>query len=176
MSRESFSGWGIRTMARGERRYNPMSYHNGSIWPHDNSLIALGFARYGLKDAALRLFDAQFDAARYMDLFRLPELFCGFRRQVGRAPTRYPVACNPQAWAAGAPFALLQACLGLSIDAAAREIRFVAPALPPSVRQIRLSGLRLGESRADVELTRRDADVAVDVLRREGDVKIVVAK
>jgi len=176
LSRESFSGWGIRTMAAVERRFNPMSYHNGSVWPHDNSIIALGFARYGLREAALKVFEAQFDAARYMDLFRLPELFCGFPRRKGRAPTRYPVACSPQAWAAAAPFALLEASLGLSLDAAAQEIRFNNPALPKSVAELRLSGLRLDGAVVDVQLTRRDTDVAVDVLRRDGDVKVVVTK
>src|SRR5580704_4757445 len=96
-----FSGWGVRTVAKGEARYNPMSYHNGSIWPHDNSLIALGCALYGLKTHADRIFDANFAAASYMDMRRLPELFCGFRRRRAAAPTLYPVACSPQAWASG---------------------------------------------------------------------------
>ena len=98
-----FSGWGIRTVAREERRYNPMSYHNGSVWPHDNSLIAAGFARYGHKSAVDRVFKGLFDAASYMDLRRLPELYCGFQRGRERGPTLYPVACSPQAWAAGTP-------------------------------------------------------------------------
>ena len=102
--RSFFSGWGIRTVAKGEARYNPMSYHNGSIWPHDNALIALGFARYGLKRAVTQTFKGLFDAATYMDLRRLPELFCGFQRQRGRGPTLYPVACAPQAWASATPF------------------------------------------------------------------------
>src|SRR5262249_4438838 len=99
LSPQSFSGWGIRTVAKGAARYNPMSYHNGSIWPHDNALIALGFARYGLKDAVTRLFQGLFEAATYMEQRRLPELFCGFQRQNSRGPTLYPVACAPQAWA-----------------------------------------------------------------------------
>ena len=101
-----------------ERRYNPMSYHNGSVWPHDNALIALGLARYGLKDAIDRVFKGLFDAATYMDLRRLPELFCGFQRGRGRGPTLYPVACSPQAWASGTPFSLIQASLGLEFDPA----------------------------------------------------------
>ena len=111
-----FSGWGIRTVARGEARYNPMSYHNGSIWPHDNALIALGLARYGLPSAVEQVFKGLFDAATYMDLRRLPELFCGFQRQRGRGPTLYPVACAPQAWASATPFSLLEASLGLEFD------------------------------------------------------------
>ena len=116
-----FSGWGIRTVARGEARYNPMSYHNGSIWPHDNALIALGLARYGLKHSVEQVFKGLFDAATYMDLRRLPELFCGFRRETRRGPTLYPVACAPQAWASATPFTLLEAALGLEFDAAARR-------------------------------------------------------
>ncbi len=115
------SGWGVRTVAVGESRYNPMSYHNGSIWPHDNSLIVLGLARYGLLDQAERVFDALFSAASYFDLRRLPELFCGFRRRQGAAPTLYPVACAPQAWAAATPFLLLQAVLGLEFDPVCQE-------------------------------------------------------
>ena len=109
-----FSGWGIRTVARGEARYNPMSYHNGSIWPHDNALIALGLARYGLKQPVETLFEGLFSAATYMDHRRLPELFCGFQRQRGHGPTLYPVACSPQAWASATPFTLLEASLGLN--------------------------------------------------------------
>src|SRR5207248_1521665 len=102
-----FSGWGIRTLSRRERRFNPASYHNGSVWPHDNALIALGLAHYGHCSEALALTTALFDAAAHMHLRRLPELFCGFERRPGKAPILYPVACAPQAWAAVAPFALI---------------------------------------------------------------------
>ena len=118
MSPKFFSGWGIRTVALGEVRYNPMSYHDGSIWPHDNALIALGLARYGLKRSVAHLFKGLFDAASYMDLRRLPELFCGFRRERRRGPVLYPVACAPQAWASATAFTLLEAALGLEFDAA----------------------------------------------------------
>src|SRR5262249_28281104 len=104
ISPDFFSGWGIRTVSRREARYKPTSHHNGSIWPHDNALIALGFARYGLKAAAQRVFRGLFDAAEYMDFRRLPELFCGFQRSRARGPTLYPVACSPQAWSAATPF------------------------------------------------------------------------
>ena len=127
-----FSGWGIRTVARGEARFNPMSYHNGSVWPHDNALIALGLARYGLKQPIDRIFEGLFHAGTYMDHRRLPELFCGFRRQRGHGPTLYPVACAPQAWAAATPFALLQASLGLEFDPFTNEIRLNNPRLPGS--------------------------------------------
>jgi glycogen debranching enzyme len=125
-----FSGWGIRTIARREARYNPMSYHNGSVWPHDNALIALGLARYGHKTKIEQLFKGMFDAATYMDLRRLPELFCGFQRGPRRGPTLYPVACNPQAWASATPLTLLEASLGLQIDAKAG--RFVSSSRPPA--------------------------------------------
>ena len=117
-----FSGWGVRTVAREEPRYNPMSYHNGSVWPHDNSLIAAGFARYGHKSAVDRIFKSLFEAASYMDLRRLPELYCGFQRGRERGPTLYPVACSPQAWAAGTPLLLLQSSLGLEFNPDRNEI------------------------------------------------------
>jgi glycogen debranching enzyme len=125
-----FTGWGIRTVARGEARYNPMSYHDGSIWPHDNALIALGLARYDLKHSVEQVFKALFDAAAYMDLRRLPELFCGFQREKQRGPTLYPVACAPQAWASATPFTLLEAALGLEFDAQRGEVRLRNPRLP----------------------------------------------
>ena len=120
-NRDFFTGWGVRTLSSREKRFNPTSYHNGSIWPHDNALIALGLARYGHTQQALSLTVAAFDAAAHMHLRRLPELFCGFERKRDKSPTLYPVACAPQAWAACAPCLLLQACLGLEIDAARRQ-------------------------------------------------------
>ena len=149
-----FSGWGIRTVARGEARYNPMSYHDGSIWPHDNALIALGFARYGLKRPIDKLFEGLFHAGTYMDHRRLPELFCGFRRQPGQGPTLYPVACTPQAWAAATPFALLQACLGLEFDPFANEIRLNNPRLPAFLDEVMLRDLQLGASYMDLRVRR----------------------
>ena len=121
-----------------------MSYHNGSIWPHDNALIALGFARYGLKHSVAHLFKGLFDAASYMDLRRLPELFCGFRRERRRGPTLYPVACAPQAWASATPFTLLEAALGLEFDAARGEIRLRDPRLPEFLNEVVLRDLQLG--------------------------------
>jgi glycogen debranching enzyme len=164
----SFSGWGIRTIARGEARYNPMSYHNGSVWPHDNALIALGLARYGLKSELLRIVDAIFDAGCWMDLQRLPELYCGFRRRGQRGPTLYPVACAPQAWAAAAPFALLQACLGMSFEPAEERISFVEPYLPNPFQCIAIHGLAVGSTRLDVEVKGRGRDVSFAVTGRQG--------
>ena len=178
MSPEAFSGWGIRTIPVGEPRYNPMSYHNGSIWPHDNALIVMGFARYGLKDQAGQVFCGLFDAAGYQELRRLPELFCGFVRRQRRGPTAYPVACAPQAWASATPFALLAGCLGLKLDHARNEISFIDPRMPDFLDELVIRGLRLGASSADVRLKRdvEGRDVTVSVLRREGDVRIVQVK
>jgi glycogen debranching enzyme len=168
-----FSGWGIRTVSGKECRYNPMSYHNGSIWPHDNALIALGLARYGLKNAVGQVFTAIFEAAAYMDLRRLPELFCGFQRRRGRGPTLYPVACSPQAWASGAPFLMLQASLGLEFDVARNEIRLRNPCLPPFLQEVALSNLRLGESSADLAVQREpDGKVSLRISRKSGNVQI----
>ena len=127
-----YSGWGIRTVAAGEARYNPMSYHNGSVWPHDNALIAHGLARYGHKKGISSILDALVRATTYMDQRRLPELFCGFRRRMGRGPTLYPAACSPQAWASGAPFLLLQAMLGLEFDPFKNESACAGRRFPPS--------------------------------------------
>ena len=176
LNRNSFSGWGIRTMAAGEIRYNPISYHNGSIWPHDNALIALGFARYGYRMAALRILSGLFGAMQYMDMFRPPELFCGFPRRGGSAPTLYPVACNPQAWASAMPFALLQACLGLSFDIPRREIRFSRSMLPDFMDELRINGLALGQATLDLRLRRYPTGAVIEVVHRSGDVKIVSEK
>ena len=167
-----FTGWGIRTVSTGERRYNPMSYHNGSIWPHDNALIALGLARYNLKGAVDRIFRGLFDAAVYMDLRRLPELFCGFKRRRGRGPTLYPVACSPQAWAAATPFALVQASLGLEFDSSKCEIRLRNPRLPAFLDEVMIRNLRLAGSSVDLELHRYDGEVSMRVSRSQGEVHV----
>jgi glycogen debranching enzyme len=151
-----------------------MSYHNGSVWPHDNSLIALGMARYGFKREALQIFDGVFDSLHYMDLLRLPELFCGFRRRRNKAPTLYPVACAPQAWASAAPLAFLRACLGLECDYRQREVRFVHPQLPDWLDEVQIRNLRLGTARLDVLLRRHANDVAVHVVERSGAVRVTV--
>lgn len=169
-----FSGWGIRTVARGEVRYNPMSYHDGSIWPHDNALIALGLAHYGLKHSVAHVFKGLFDAATYMDLRRLPELFCGFRREKRRGPTLYPVACAPQAWASATPFTLLEAALGIEFDVARCEIRLRNPHLPAFLNEVILHDLRLGESSVDLRVSRHGHDVALEVLRTRGQIQVSI--
>jgi glycogen debranching enzyme len=173
LSPAAFGGWGIRTVGSSESRYNPMSYHNGSIWPHDNGLIAMGFARYGLQQSAARVFGALFDAAAYMDLRRLPELFCGFPRRESNAPTQYPVACSPQAWASSTPLCLLQASLGLELLDRTGEVKFYRPMLPDFLDHVRLRNLRLSTGSVDVLLHRQDNNIGITVTRRDGDVVVV---
>jgi glycogen debranching enzyme len=172
----SFSGWGVRTVAAHEARYNPMAYHNGSVWPHDNALIAAGFARYGLVDGASKILAGMFDASVTFDLHRLPELFCGFHRRLGESPTRYPVSCSPQTWASAAALLLVQAMLGLHVAASDRRVSFTCPYLPPFLPEVRIAGLKVGEASLDLLFTRHAGDVGINVLRREGPVEVVVVK
>jgi glycogen debranching enzyme len=174
MDSAHFSGWGVRTVAMGEARYNPMSYHNGSVWPHDNALIGLGLARYGYRAEAARILHGLFDACIHIDLRRLPELLCGFARRRGQGPTFYPVACAPQAWAAVAPLGLLQACLGIAFDPAARAVRFDGPVMPPFADSVVLRNLAIGEAHIDVQLQGAGATAGMRVLRREGDIRAVM--
>src|SRR3989440_1602270 len=169
-----FTGWGIRTVAHGESRYNPMSYHDGSIWPHDNALIALGLARYGLKHSVAQLFKGLFEAATYMDLRRLPELFCGFRREKGRGPTLYPVACAPQAWASATPFTLLEAALGLEFDSQRGDSRLRNPRLPVFLNEVVLRELRLGPSSVDLRVRRHGDEVSLEVLHTRGHIQVSI--
>jgi len=173
MQSRLFNGWGIRTLAADEARYNPMSYHNGSVWPHDNAMIALGMDRMGLRAEAARLFEGIYAASGAMDLRRLPELFCGFHRRPGQGPTSYPVACTPQAWAAATLPALVQASLGLSFDPATRVVRFNHPDLPAFVDSLTLRNLSLGGARVSVQVNRTQGGVSLSVIEREGDVQVV---
>jgi glycogen debranching enzyme len=173
MASSCYCGWGIRTVAATEARYNPMSYHNGSVWPHDNALIAAGFARYGRQREAARVFEGLFAACAYVDLRRLPELFCGFPRQQTRGPTFYPVACMPQAWAAAAPLFLIQSCAGLSLDAKLRRISFRDPELPLFLDEVTLRGLKLDGATADVALRRSKRHTVIDVLDKAGAVEVL---
>lgn len=169
-----FSGWGIRTIADTESRYNPMSYHNGSVWPHDNALIAAGFARYRSTQLAAKIMGGLFEAAATLDLNRLPELFCGFARRAGKGPTLYPVACSPQAWSAGAAFLLLQSSIGLEIDAVNKKIILTCPVLPEFLEQVKIRNLGIGSASVDLVLFRSGGTVAVTVERRNGTVDVVV--
>jgi glycogen debranching enzyme len=172
LSDDCFSGWGVRTLSSKEVRYNPMAYHNGSVWPHDNAIVAAGLAKYGLKDATNQIMSGLFDASLFFDLHRLPELFCGFPRREGEGPTLYPAACAPQAWAAASVFLLLQACLGLSIDASASQVTFASPLLPPFLEEIHIKDLRVGEASLDLGIDRTFRGIGVE--RREGEANIVI--
>ncbi len=171
----SFSGWGVRTVASGQARYNPLSYHNGSVWPHDNSMIAAGLAYYDCKDKAGRILLGMLDTSRWVDLGRLPELFCGLDRRHGEGPTLYPVACSPQAWAAASVFLLVQACLGISIQGGDNRIVFDRPFLPEGIPQLSITGLRTNDGSVDIFLERRNGEVRVDVTHQNGQVEVVTA-
>jgi glycogen debranching enzyme len=177
MSENLFSGWGIRTVGAAESRYNPMSYHNGSVWPHDNALIARGFSRYGLQDYAASVLAGLYEASRQVDLQRLPELFCGFhRRPEAGGPTLYPVACAPQAWAAGAVFLLLQASLGLDIKVPKQKVCIVRPCLPLNLNEVRIEHLTVGDAVVDLAICREGSGITVKVLRQDGDVDLREAR
>jgi glycogen debranching enzyme len=174
LSNEMFSGWGLRTLSTRERLYNPMSYHNGSVWPHDTAIAAAGLRRYGRTDAFLSLAGALFDAALEWEGARMPELFCGFARSPGLGPTRYPVACSPQAWAAGVPFHLLGAMLGLFPDARENRLSLIHPVLPPWLDRVEVHDLRLGSSSLDFVVSRGSQTAAVELLSRRGDAELIV--
>jgi glycogen debranching enzyme len=167
-----FCGWGIRTIASSEVRYNPMSYHNGSVWPHDNALIAYGLSQTEGKDLPCKVLTGLFDASIFLESHRLPELFCGFSRSPGKGPTLYPVACAPQAWAAGAVFLALQSCLGLAVCAGESRICLTYPCLPKSIQSVRIQSLCIGANSIDLEVIRNVESVSVNVLRRTGNIQV----
>ncbi|HZP62318.1 MAG TPA: amylo-alpha-1,6-glucosidase [Terriglobales bacterium] len=174
LSRDFFSGWGVRTVASEECRYNPLSYHNGSVWPHDNAMIASGLARYEMRELAGRILMGLLDVSSVVELNRLPELFCGLDRRPGQGPTLYPVACSPQAWSAGAVFMLLQACLGVSVDGPAGKLVFDRAYLPDGIPQLWIRDLRIGHSRVDLFLERQAGTVRFEVLEKQGDLDVIV--
>jgi len=174
VSDDFFSGWGIRTVGCHESRYNPLSYHNGSVWPHDNAIIAAGMARYGFREFAGRVLMSLLDLSGAVELHRLPELFCGVDRRPGQGPTLYPVACSPQAWAAGTVFMLLQACLGVSVDAKNRRIVFNQPFLPLGIPQLSIRDLRIGDTRLSLFLERDSGPVRIQAMEKHGGAVVVV--
>jgi glycogen debranching enzyme len=174
MADSFFSGWGIRTLADTETRYNPMSYHNGSVWPHDNAMVASGLARYGRKDLAARVLSGMLGVATYTESERLPELFCGFSRRPGKAPTAYPVACSPQTWAAAAVFLLVKACLGLTVEGVSGHVILTKPVLPPELDRLNITNLAVGDARVDLNLFRQGQAVAVTVARQRGETEVVM--
>jgi len=177
LSENFYTGWGVRTLASCEKRYNPMSYHNGSIWPHDTALVAYGLARYGFTRDAMVILEGIFEASLAMDLQRLPELFCGFERHADSSPILYPVACAPQSWAAASVYLLLQGCMGLFLDAKKKQVCFSHPTLPLFLDEVTISNLKIGtDCAADIVLKRYGEDVAVSVVHKEGPVEVVIIK
>jgi glycogen debranching enzyme len=169
MAPDSFSGWGIRTLAKGQRAYNPLSYHNGTVWPHDNSLIAMGFSNYGMQKLAAQVLVGVYEACRQFRHYRLPELFCGMGSGEGALVVSYPVSCSPQAWASGALFLLLRASLGLYPDAPQRTLRIVNPQLPPFLNELTLEGLRVGSTRITLRFERRGEGTFAAVREMHGE-------
>jgi glycogen debranching enzyme len=172
MEPDMFSGWGIRTLSAKTKRYNPLGYHIGTVWPHDNSIIAMGFKRYGFEAELNKLATALFDAARAFTYYRLPELFGGDERTFHQAPVPYPVACRPQAWAAGAIPLITQAILGLCPDASNHRLSIVRPQLPEWLTAVTINGLKVGDAEVDLRYKRRAETTRVEVLDVRGDLKI----
>jgi len=171
-----FNGWGVRTVGSREARYNPMSYHNGSVWPHDNALLAAGLGRYGYREMASRICLGQLDVSAFVELHRLPELFCGLERRLGEKPTLYPVACAPQSWASASVYMFLESCLGISIYTPRKEILIERPYLPPSVPEVWIRDLRVGSACLDLHFFRTGKAEAVEteIVRKSGaaDVRV----
>jgi glycogen debranching enzyme len=176
LGEDFFSGWGIRTVAASEVRYNPMSYHNGSIWPFDNSIITAGLSRYRLKDLAIKVLAGLFDAVLFLDLYRLPELFCGFHRRSGSGPTLYPLSCAPQSWSAASVFFLIQSCLGLSVNTPRMQVCFSHPLLPNFLRRIWIKNLKVGEASVELLIERHERDVDINIVHKDGNVEIIVIR
>src|SRR5438477_413290 len=169
LSAEGFNGWGIRTLARGQKAYNPLSYHNGTVWPHDNSLIAMGLSHYGMQHQALQILSGAYAAARGFRHYRLPELFCGMERGDQEQPVSYPVSCSPQTWASGTMLLLLRACLGLYPDEPRRTVRLVNPQLPEWASELTLRGMRIANSRVSLHFTRTGQGCFAAVTETQGD-------
>jgi glycogen debranching enzyme len=173
---DMFSGWGVRTLSTRERRYNPMSYHNGSVWPHDSALTAAGFRRARLASAVVTIASALFDASRWFEHARLPELFCGFPRHAMYGPISYPGACSPQAWASGTVFQLLTALIGLEPDAIRQRLTFHTPVLPPWLKTLELFDLRVGGASLDLAVSRGRDGASVELIGRRGEVELIVRR
>jgi glycogen debranching enzyme len=173
MHEDMYSGWGWRTMSREERVFNPLSYHRGSVWPHDNSIIAHGMALYEFREPANQIFASLFEAALNFRNYRLPELFCGIQRREQDDPVQYPVSCSPQAWASGAVFLLLLSGLGIRPSAPRKELNIVNPMLPPFLDQLSIRNLRIGGSRVGLDFTRRGDRTFCNVVDIEGDKLLV---
>lgn len=176
MTDQMFTGWGIRTLSARAARYNPMSYHNGSVWPHDTALIAYGMARYGLTHEAMRLMQGLFDASLFIELQRLPELFCGFPFRRGEAPTAYPVACSPQAWSVAAVFLLLQSCLQIQIDSFEKKLIFHKPGLPTYLQEMKISNLKFGDEEFAIEIFKYEHDLGIHLIKKPKGWDVITIK
>jgi len=175
MRPDMYTEWGLRTVSTQAARYNPMSYHNGSVWPHDTAIVGAGFARYGHKEEAGRLLGNLYGVSLYYEGARLPELFCGFQRRTGHGPTRYPVACSPQTWAAGAPFLLLSALLGFEPEGDHQRLLLRDPVLPSWLKEIELRGLRVDDETAHLHFVRSPNQSTAVMLTEDSavDVRVV---
>ncbi len=171
---DMFNGWGVRTLSSLSPAYNPMGYHVGSVWPHDNSLIALGLRSLGLIDQALELSQGLFDMTLQQPYLRPPELFCGYERTPDNAPVKYPVACSPQAWGTGSIFQLLQMMVNLVPDARNNCLRIIDPALPASINSLSLHNLRVGATLLDLEFERSGSTTACRVAKKRGNLRVVI--
>jgi glycogen debranching enzyme len=171
---DMFNGWGIRTLSSGSPAYNPMGYHVGSIWPHDNGLIAMGLRSLGLVDAALEVAGGLLDMTLRQPYYRPPELFCGYERIKESNPVQYPVACSPQAWATGTLFQLVQMMLNLVPDAPGNHLRIIDPALPESINHLSLQNLRVGSTLLDLEFERAGNTTACRVVKKRGNLRVVI--
>jgi glycogen debranching enzyme len=169
-----FTGWGVRTLSAEEVRFNPMSYHNGSVWPHDNALIAYGFSKYGLKHEVNKVTAGLFDASLFFEGQRLPELFCGFKRRPGVGPTDYPVACSPQAWSVASVFMLVQSFLGIEINEHEDVIRFHQPVLPDFIDKLEIRNLSFKNTRLDFEFIKTDQNVNIGLMSRNSSARIEI--
>jgi glycogen debranching enzyme len=169
---DMFSGWGIRTLSANEKRYNPLGYHNGTIWPHDNSIIAMGLNKYGFKEELSVLFTSMYEAAAFYPIYRLPELFGGFNREEYDVPIKYPVACSPQAWSAGAIPYMLSASLGFIPDALNRRLTLYKPKLPPWLHNVKIGKLIVGEAFTQLEFKRDGDSTLVNVVGKRGDLEV----
>ncbi|WP_027718130.1 glycogen debranching N-terminal domain-containing protein [Desulfovirgula thermocuniculi] len=172
LSEEMYSGWGIRTMSKAMGPYNPMSYHNGSVWPHDNAIIAYGLRTTHQLHLLEKVVTGLFEAAMFFPYYRLPEVFCGFTRRRDGGPVHYPVACNPQAWAVGTMPLLLQAMLGISCHG--NEVHISSPILPPWVQEVRIYNLRAGEGRVGLEFTRKQGKTYCGVMQASGGARVII--
>jgi glycogen debranching enzyme len=169
-----YSGWGIRTLSSNEKRYNPMSYHNGSVWPHDNAIAALGLSRSADQAGVVKVLEGLFHASEQLNTSSLPELFCGFRREAGLGPVPYPAACYPQAWSAASVFMILQAMLGMRVLGFERRVVFDTHLIPSWLDWLGFDGLRVGDGRVSFVLRRSPNGAAIEVMEKSPGVRVEV--